>query len=523
MLNQLTSYDESSIEGSTSCAFPSRPETGLGRPLRKKSHGAILGMLASVIICNGLFAISVQAQDAPSVQELQQLINAQRKLLEAQQEQLDSQNRAMQKLEERMQSLVAAQDAARNVTAVTLPTESAMEPAKPSPSRKVALSNLDKFDSSSPTGTNTQVGDHSDTIKIPGSATRIGLHGFAEFQIIHDTDGMDNNEFDTALIDVDGAPSQTKFNVNPSRLEFSAARTIPEGQLNTFISMDFNGELDQPDPRLRMVYGEWVNEDRGLAVLAGQTWNTMLDLRAVPETLDFASTAALFERRQPMLRVTKAFADSFVAGFALETPENTSYTNASRRTRWPDLAIAGDWYADGKYIKHLRLAALARDLRANGDDDGGGGGGTDAALGWAIYGSGKLGLPLLDPRDNLRFNVHYGDGYGAQLKGGPDDAVFNIDDGKLKKISIFGTYGGLQHWWSHSVRSNLVWGYVKADNPGIADEDTLDNTWYTAANLVWSPYDKVTLGFEYLWGRRENKDGAAGTDNRFILSSVFGF
>jgi len=34
---------------------------------------------------------------------------------------------------------------------------------------------------------------------------------------------------------------------------------------------------------------------------------------------------------------------------------------------------------------------------------------------------------------------------------------------------------------------------------------------------------EVTLGVEYLWGRRENKDGAAGNANRFLLSSKVNF
>ena len=491
----------------------------------------MLSALVTGIISMVLFALPVQAQDTNSVHELLRLIDTQRiqleaqqKLLKTQQNQLDSQSQSMQALEKKVQSLIEDQDATKIVAGVPLPTEAtSSESVKPKSSRKVGLSNLDRYDSKSPTGSNSQVGNHSNTLKIPGTKTEIGIHGFAEGQILHDTNGMNNNEFDTALISVDGEPSQTKFNVNPSRLEVSAATLIPKGQLNVFVSMDFNGELDQPDPRLRMAYGEWVNEDLGVSVLAGQAFNTMLDLMAVPETLDFAGPAAMFERRQPMLRVTKALSDSFVAEVSIETPENTSYADADRLTRWPDLALTGTWHADNKYLKHLRLAGLVRDLRAEGDADDNIEDRIDSALGWAIYGSTKLDLPLLDTRDNLRINIHYGDGYGAQLKGGPDDAVFNTDNAELKKISVFGSYGSLQHWWSKTVRSNLVYGYVNADNPGFADGGALDNTWYTAANLVWNPYEKLTVGFEYLWGRRENKDGADGIDNRYLFSAKFDF
>jgi hypothetical protein len=33
----------------------------------------------------------------------------------------------------------------------------------------------------------------------------------------------------------------------------------------------------------------------------------------------------------------------------------------------------------------------------------------------------------------------------------------------------------------------------------------------------------TTFGLEYLWGRRENKDGEDGTGSRFLFSSKFAF
>ena len=132
-------------------------------------------------------------------------------------------------------------------------------------------------------------------------------------------------------------------------------------------------------------------------------------------------------------------------------------------------------------------------------------------------------LPFLGPRDSFKLAVQYGEGYGAQIKSGPDDAAFNLGSSELETIGVFSTYAGLQHWWANSVRSNLVYGYLDADNPGFIDGDELENTTYLAANLVWNPYKKITLGFEYLWGRRENKDGASGNNNRFLFSSRFDY
>jgi uncharacterized membrane-anchored protein YhcB (DUF1043 family) len=475
--------------------------------------------LAAGIIGPGFLAMPALAEDAGNVHELQRVIEAQQKQLEAQQQQLDAQRRLLQELQSQIKALAKDEEKeAETVTAEKPQEKPPLEPAKARPQRRAAISQEEMYDRKSPSGSNFTYFDPTKTINIPGTNTSIGLHGIAEFQMIHDTNGQDNNRFDTADIPVDGAPSQTKFNVNPSQLRISSSTLVPDGQLNTMISMDFNGENDRPEPRLRIAYGEFVSGDLGLGLLAGQTYATMLDLRAVPETLDFAGPASLWQQRQPLLRVTKAFADTLTAEVALETPENTSYIDAERRTRWPDLTVAGTWFVGDKYINHLRLAGVARDLRAEGTN-----GSTDSALGWAVGGSAKLELPFLGAKDNLKLNIHYGDGYGSQLKGGPKEAAFNTGNSELKTIGIFGTYGGIQHFWSDRFRSNLVYGYVNSDNPGFVTGNTYDNTNYVAADIIWNPYKTVTLGAEYLWGRRENKDGEDGDANRFVFSSRFDF
>ena len=480
---------------------------------------------------SGFVALPSWAQDAEKVQALQHVIDAQQKQLDAQQKQINAQNELLQKLQSQVQALVKdAEDA--DTKAVTVAAEkpsiklseeqiyTSPEQFKPLPEIGSVLSEDYRHNHVDPTGSNFTLADPAVKIKVPGTETQIGIHGFAEFQIIHDTDGLNNNEFDTAGIPVDGAPSQTKFSVNPSRLAVSSQTRTSVGRLNTMISMDFNGELDTPSPRLRVAYGEWINDDLDFALLGGQTFGTMLDLKSVPETLDFAGPTGYFARRQPLGRFSKLFGGrTMIAEVAVETPENVAYIDADPLTRWPDFVIAGTWLADGEYLSHLRLAGLARDLRAEGTT-----GSTVSAFGWAIAGSGKLKLPSLGARDNFKFGVQYGEGYGAQIKSGPADAAFNASNNNFSTIPVFSTYGGLQHWWGiDSLRSNLVYGYVNADNPGFLDGDVLENTTYLATDLIWNPWKTTTLGVEYLWGQRENKDGEDGTDNRFLFSSRFDF
>ena len=61
---------------------------------------------------------------------------------------------------------------------------------------------------------------------------------------------------------------------------------------------------------------------------------------------------------------------------------------------------------------------------------------------------------------------------------------------ELKTIGVFGSNGGIQHFWSERFCSNLVYGYANSDNPVFLSGDTYDNTQYVAADLIWPPINR---------------------------------
>ena len=215
--------------------------------------------------CLLLPAVYVGAEETKKVQELKRLIEEQQRQLESQQRQLEAQMQMLKKLQSEVERYGESADkesaTPREGTAPaplgaaeisTLPPTGALEPPEPPRPKETGVAQTDRFDSEDPTGSDITYFDPTKVINIPGTETSIGLHGFVQFQIIHDTNGPAGNQFDTAFIPVDDVPSETKFNVNPSRLAFSSATLIPDGQLNTLISMDFNGQVDSPEPRLRL-------------------------------------------------------------------------------------------------------------------------------------------------------------------------------------------------------------------------------------------------------------------------------
>ena len=447
------------------------------------------------------------AQSPENAPEWQRIITVQQRQLEAQQKQINSQNEMLERLQSQVQSL-----------ATTAGADAVGQPAVPPPSEVGgALSQDFKHERVIPTSSNFTFPDAALNLRVPGIKTSIGIHGFAEGQIISDlTNGLNNNAVETSSIFIPSEPYQTKFSVNPSKFMISTATPVTSGRLNTVLAVDFNGELDRPVPRLRVAYGEYINDDLDYALLAGQTFTTMVDLKAQPETLDFAGPTGLFARRQPVAKFSKLLGREVLIEMAMETPEGSVLIDAEPLSQVPAFVGAVNWLPNGVFIRNLRFAGLARALDSELPD-----GTQESEFGWAFVGSGRVMIPSRCQKDNVCFNIQFGDGFGGQLKSGPADAVLNLATSELTKIKVFSTYGGFQHWWTESFRTNVTCGYNAADNPAFIDGGALESTLYASGNLVWNPLEKVTVGVEYLYGNRVNEGGARGEANRLLFSARF--
>ena len=464
-------------------------------------------------------ATPLSAQPA-SVDEMQHTIESQQVQIESQQQQLDAQRELLEKLQAQVEALATSNAATASAPKPTDPSFIVKRPQDTGRPQQgpLMLDTKSGHDLESPTGSNVSPNRAAVSFEIPELKTQVGIFGFTEFQIAYDTNGLDSSEFDTFLIDVDDSDPRTTFSVNPSRFGFSSETNLGWGRINTLLTIDFNGKLDKADPRLRQAYGEFIHDELDFALLAGQAYTTGLDLKAVPETLDFAGPSGAFARRQELLRFTKLFGRKLFIGVAAENPENAIFIAADTETRLPDFYVAAEWDARTRYFDHFRAMILVRDLKAENDL-----GTRDSALGWAVAGSTKIMLPFLDPRDNLKLTVQYGEGYGSALKSGPFDGGIDPADGELETVPVFSAFGGIQHFWTDELRSNLSFGYVNADLPGFFAPNSLESNIYVAANLIWEPIKNLQFGFEYLYGRLENFDGNSGNANRLLWSSKFEF
>ncbi|MEM6582475.1 MAG: DcaP family trimeric outer membrane transporter [Pseudomonadota bacterium] len=350
--------------------------------------------------------------------------------------------------------------------------------------------------------------------RLPGTSAAFSIGGYIRTAIVLNEDVLEiPDRFIVGSIPV-GLPSdgdnaaQSSVTANQSRLNFDMRESTRAGILRAFIEGDFTGDGDTF--RLRHAFGQW---DR---VLAGQTWSAFVDTEATPESVDFEGLNGRINVRQSQVRFSPPIGDDFRLQFSLEDP-NPQIQNGNGVTRVPDIVMAARFKPHERL--HVRAAILGRQIRGQeviptntpgGVEEGG----VDKSYAWGFSLSGSFRTPLFDSRDKLLFQLNRGNGIGRYVNDlnsiGNFDGIFNPATNKLQLFNVFAGYGSLQHWWADTMRSNFTLGLVDVNNPEFVDGDAYKRTIRASANLLWNPTPRIDTGIEYLWGRRENKDGEDG-------------
>jgi hypothetical protein len=130
---------------------------------------------------------------------------------------------------------------------------------------------------------------------------------------------------------------------------------------------------------------------------------------------------------------------------------------------------------------------------------------------------------MLPARSNLVFEASYGEGVGAYYNDGPPNGVAASTEPGLELLPLFAYYVGLEHGWSSTLSSALLYSALEVDNLDSQPDDALKKSAYFSVNLIWRPDPSLMFGIEFLSGGRRDKDSAEGTDDRIQLSSQFSF
>jgi hypothetical protein len=476
-----------------------------------KQQGALTMRRFSALLC---FASSVALTGAPAsarvsqTQELKEL-RQQVKMLMQRVEQMEAREREEKEAETVKQAETAAKKEA--------------EVAAAPPADKIVTAGKEKG-----------------SWKIPGTDTTLKIGGFAKLDVITDIGTAHGEPFAKfASVPLDGSSldrqdREVTMQAKHSRFNVTSVTPTAMGDVKGFLEGDFFGAVGNEKTsnghsfELRHFYGEVAG------LLAGQTWTTFFDVSTYPDTLDFVGPVGMTVSRQPQVRYTKTFGKASYA-VALENPfsdfsDPTNPNTGSMLERSPDLIAIGKWEND---YGHVSLAGLARELHvenyaANTDD---------SEFGWGLALASVVNTGHgANEKDDLRVRVAGGDGVGRYLfdnavsgssgaagtSAGTNAAAYN--GSVLEAQPSWGGYASYRHYWTDTLRSSLMGGYVHIDNdvaflPALSAANR--DIWSGHVNLFWQPADRFAAAVEYMHGERELEDGREGDLDRVMASFMY--
>ena len=232
-----------------------------------------------------------------------------------------------------------------------------------------------------------------------------------------------------------------------------------------------------------------------------------MDEDVIVPALDLEEPRAFIVSRRGMLRWTQTPAEHWEWSVAIEDPDSDvdAPVGVSGDTEdpLPNLAARLRW-DDGS--KHFQVSAFAGEARFRADT----GPKEDISI-WGLNLSGRI---TVFDTDVIRAQFAYGPGIGS-FRGGvvaAPDANNELD--ALDTLAATLSY---QHYWRDDLWSHVVYSYGDVDNSAGQSDDAVSEVEYAALNLVWDFAKGMSVGGEWLYGSREDADGASGDANRLLF------
>jgi hypothetical protein len=259
----------------------------------------------------------------------------------------------------------------------------------------------------------------------------------------------------------------------------------------------------------------------------GQTDSNFMNIDAFPNTIDYWGPPGMVFVRNPQLRYTQSAGEGLAWAVSLEAPNSVIDTGklsqvdpalgagVTARNRLPDLV--GSLRFDRPW-GHVKAAAIVREIGFQTTTTPGGNPSNDKTG----YGLNVSGVLKLFGKDSLSWGVVGGKGIASYMNdGGTDlapDAAIRAE--AVNSLGYFLYYG---HAWNPKLTSSIGYSQHRQDNTGGQNANAFHAGSYGSANLLYSLTKNVLLGGEYIWGRRENKDGNSAIDSRVQFSTKVSF
>jgi DcaP outer membrane protein len=354
-------------------------------------------------------------------------------------------------------------------------------------------------------------------VPIPNTPVLIKFNAKPRVDFTDDPQNTGNaDRFVTAQIPVEGdffKGGGNQFNVNSKGSQLSIDVRAPgiPGNPRFFFQNDFFGGSGGEFPfRVRHIYGEIYN------FVVGQTFSVFEDPDAWPDTVDYEGPNSAIFARRPLVRYQLPLNEKWQLNFGVEKPGAEIDTSIDSDARSVNHAPDGGFnirWEDSK-IGHVQFGTILRDIAVKGPVVG-----NQSTFGWGLNLAGSFNV---FERDSLQAQLTYGHGLFRYFNDDfvNNDAAFD-SSGDLTAIPAFGAMIGYTHKWTDYFRSTASYGYVNLDNQFSQGPHAYHQTHYASLNLVWQARKRLSIGFEGLYGHKEEKNGAEGDAFRFQIGLLY--
>lgn len=330
----------------------------------------------------------------------------------------------------------------------------------------------------------------------------------------------DQSSFFAGKIALDSKEKSRDIYVNArdSRLWAKTRTDTQYGTLRTTVEIDFlgtkEGKADKNDyyPRLRHAFVEFGSFGFGQT---NSTFNSVVAIDTISYPMDDTFL------RHSLIRYT--FDEKlFAFDISLEDPKTILLdAGGSKIITKDDLLF--DLVLRSRYYPlwgEIGIAFLSRIITHNDTTLEK----KDSKYGYGVNLSGRIKTFSLD---DIRFNLHYGEGSGRYIAYGAFSEGVIDSRGKITLTPVYGGHFGYRHWWSEKFRSTVAFSYVGADNSLDVLQMGLDkvtkDSYGVQMNLFWAPVKNILTGVEYAWAKREVESKENGKTNFINLILRYNF
>lgn len=323
------------------------------------------------------------------------------------------------------------------------------------------------------------------------------------------------------------------WSVRQSRLGVKTFTPTKFGDLTTKFEFDLFGvgsNVGTTNVRVRHFWGQ-------LGKLgAGQTNSTFMDGDVFPNTLEYWGPTGMLFFRNIQIRYTAMQNQKSELMVSLEAPGGSGdggvFSNREELGNVSGVYYLPDLAAHYRYIDkwgYVQLGGIVgrMDYRNNADSAFFNLNGTVMRFGGSLSSNIHIGKMVI-----LRLQGVYGAGVQNYFNDAPVDVGLDSNSNvgndpytpvKGKAIPVLGLTAFADIQWNKHFSSSVGWSYEKNTNTLYQSNSAFKVGQYGAVNIIYYPVDNVLIGAEFLFARRDNKDGWWYTNPQARLGFKYNF